>query len=161
MQTERKNMINKVTSLYLDTSIFGGFYDEIFMQDTRLLFEKIKAGKYDVFISGTVVRELKKAPENVKNLLREIEYRLIEVTPECENLADEYIKENVVGNTSRDDCVHIATATINNIDVLVSWNFKHIVNFQRIRGYNSVNTKNGYRQLEIHSPKEMGVYDDE
>ena len=153
-------MINKVTSLYLDTSIFGGYYDELFMQDTRLLFEKIKSGKYNVFVSGTVIRELKKAPENIKNLLNEINYNLIDVTTECENLADEYIAEKVVGKTSRDDCIHIATATINNIDVLVSWNFKHIVNVEKMKGYNSVNTKNGYKHLEIHSPKDMGVYDD-
>jgi hypothetical protein len=81
--------------------------------------------------------------------------------PEYEDLADEYLKEKVVGKTSRDDCIHIATATINNIDYLVSWNFKHIVNVERIKGYNSVNTKNGYKHLEIRSPKEMGVYDDD
>ena len=154
-------MINKVTSLYLDTSIFGGYYDETFMQETRLLFEKIKAGKYNVFISGTVMEELEKAPKNVKNLLKNMEFQLIEVTQECRNLADEYLKEKVVGKTSKDDCIHIATATINNIDYLISWNFKHIVNVERIKGYNSVNTKYGYKQLEIHSPKEMGVYDDE
>jgi len=60
-------MINKTTSLYLDTSIFGGYYDDIFMRETRLLFEKIKTGKYIVFISDLVEGELKKAPENVRN----------------------------------------------------------------------------------------------
>ena len=154
-------MINKITSLYLDTSIFGGYYDDIFMQETRLLFEKIKAGKYDVFISDLVEGELKKAPENVRNLLNSLKYELIEVSSECENLADEYIKEKVVGETSRDDCVHIATATINNIDYLISWNYKHIVRAEKIKGYNSVNLKNGYKQLDIHSPREMGVYDDD
>ncbi|MCL1945702.1 MAG: type II toxin-antitoxin system VapC family toxin [Chitinivibrionia bacterium] len=154
-------MINKKTSLYLDTSIFGGFFDDIFKQDTRLLFEKIKAGKYIVFISDLVKRELETAPENVKNLLEDIKYQSIEVLPEYEDLADEYLKEKVVGKTSRDDCIHIATATINNIDYLVSWNFKHIVNVERIKGYNSVNIKNGYKHLEIRSPKEMGVYDDD
>ncbi|MCL1947087.1 MAG: type II toxin-antitoxin system VapC family toxin [Chitinivibrionia bacterium] len=153
-------MVNKITSLYLDTSIFGGYFDEIFMQDTRLLFEKIKAGKYIIFISDLVERELKNAPENVRNLLKDIKYQLITISQECKILADEYIKEKVVGQTSRDDCIHIATATIFNVDVLVSWNFKHIVNFDRMKGYNSVNLKNKYRQLEIHSPKDMGVYDD-
>jgi predicted nucleic acid-binding protein len=156
-----KQMVSKITSLYLDTSIFGGYYDDIFMLETRLLFEKIKAGKYNIFISDLTERELKKAPENVKNLLEDIKYQSVNASQECENLADEYIKEKVVGKTSRDDCIHIATATINNIDVLVSWNFKHIVNFDRMKGYNSVNIKNGYKHLEIHSPKDMGVYDDE
>jgi hypothetical protein len=72
LQTERKNVVNKITSLYLDTSIFGGYYDEIFKQDTHLLFDKIKAGKYIVFISDLVKIELETAPENVKNLLEDI-----------------------------------------------------------------------------------------
>jgi hypothetical protein len=131
------------------------------MRETRLLFEKIKTGKYIVFISDLEEGELKKAPENVRNLLNSLKYELIEVSSECENLADEYIKEKVVGETSRDDCVHIATATINNIDYLVSWNYKHIVRAEKIKGYNSVNLKNGYKQLDIHSPREMGVYDDD
>jgi len=154
-------MINKTTSLYLDTSIFGGYYDDIFMRETRLLFEKIKAGKYNVFISELIKNELENAPENVKNLLNIFKYQWLKITPECKILADEYIKEKVVGATSRDDCMHIATATINNIDILVSWNFKHIVNVERIRGYNTINFKYGYKPLEIRSPKDMGVYDDE
>jgi len=56
-------------------------------------------------------------------------------------MAEEYIREKVVGETSRDDCRHIACATINKVDYLVSWNFKHIVNVFRIRGYNSINLK--------------------
>ena len=154
-------MINKTTSLYLDTSIFGGYYDDIFMRETRLLFEKIKAGKYNVFISDIVENELENAPEHVKKLLSEINYEVIYITSECENLADEYIKEKVVGKTSRDDCIHIATATIFNVDYLVSWNYKHILRAEKIKGYNSINLRNGYRQLDIHSPREMEVYDDE
>ncbi|MCL1948069.1 MAG: PIN domain protein [Chitinivibrionia bacterium] len=153
-------MVNKIKSLFLDTSVFGGYYDEIFMRETRLLFDKIKAGKYNVFISDLVEKELKKAPENVKNLLNEINYNLIDVTTECENLADEYIKEKVVGKTSRDDCIHIATATIFKIDYLISWNYKHILRAEKTEGYNSVNLKNGYKHLDIHSPREMEVYDD-
>jgi predicted nucleic acid-binding protein len=152
-------MINKKISLYPDTSIFGGYYDDVFMQDTRLLFEKIKDGTYDIFVSSLTQTELKNAPDDVKKLLNQIEWQPLTVTQDCELLADEYIKENVVGATSRDDCIHIATATIHNIDILVSWNFKHIVNIERIRGYNSVNMKHGYKRLDIHSPKEMGLYE--
>jgi len=71
------------------------------------------------------------------------------------------VKEKVVGQTSFDDCLHIATATINKIDILVSWNFKHIVNIQRIRGYNSINIRNGYQTLEIRSPKDIINYENE
>jgi len=152
-------VLDKKTSLYLDTSIFGGYFDDVFLQDTRLLFEKIKSGKYKVFISSTTKKELEKAPERVRSLLEKLDCEPIEVIPEYEALADEYIKEKVVGGTSRDDCIHIATATVNNIDILVSWNFKHIVNVERMKGYNSVNVKHGYRHLEIHSPKDLGLYD--
>lgn len=79
----------------------------------------------------------------------------IELTPDAIALAEAYIKEKVVGKTSIDDCLHIALATINHVDILVSWNFKHIVNIYRIRGYNSVNIKLGYQTLEIRSPKEI------
>jgi len=74
-------------------------------------------------------------------------------------LADTYIAENVVGETSREDCFHIALATINKVDILVSWNFKHIVNVFRIRGYNAVNLKLGYTQIDIRSPKDIVNYE--
>ncbi len=85
----------------------------------------------------------------------------IETNEEAIDLASEYIVENVVGQTSYADCLHIALATINRADFLVSWNFKHIVNIERIRGYNSINIKNGYKQLEIRSPREFEKYEDD
>lgn len=75
-------------------------------------------------------------------------------------MANEYISEKVVGLTSYADCLHIALATINRADYLVSWIFKHIVNIQRIIGYNAINIKNGYKQLEIRSPREFQKYED-
>jgi len=71
-----------------------------------------------------------------------------------------YIAEKVVGKTSLDDCLHIALATIHKADYLVSWNFKHIVNVERIRGYNSVNIKLGYSIIDIRSPREFIKYED-
>lgn len=78
---------------------------------------------------------------------------------EALKLANRYVEEKVVGETSFDDCVHIALATINKADLLASWNFKHIVNIYRIRGYNSVNLKNDYGTIEIRSPKEIIRYE--
>ncbi len=69
-----------------------------------------------------------------------------------------YIEEKVVGKTSLADCQYIALATINNVDVLASWNFKHIVNLERIRGYNSINIREGYKMIEIRTPKEIFDY---
>ena len=73
-------------------------------------------------------------------------------------MALKYIDEKVVRKTSYTDCLHIALATIYQADLLVSWNFKHIVNIERIRGYNSINIKNGYKQLEIRSPRDLMNY---
>lgn len=85
----------------------------------------------------------------------------VSITNESLDLANAYIAEKVVGQTSFDDCVHIALATINKADILVSWNFKHIVNIYRIRGYNSVNLHQGYWTIEIRSPKDIIGYEDE
>lgn len=80
---------------------------------------------------------------------------LVRVSPEGLQLAQTYVNENVVGQTSLDDCIHIATATLHKVDVLVSWNFKHIVNVYRIRGYNFINLRLGYTTIDIRSPKEI------
>ena len=98
------------------------------------------------------------APEQVRdffqNLKDEFKEKIL-VTPEALKLAQQYVNEKVVGETSLDDCIHIATATLNKVDMLISWNFKHIVNVYRIRGYNSINLRLGHGTLEIHSPKEI------
>lgn len=151
----------KKLKLYFDTSVIGGYFDDEFSEETIEIFAEVKKGVYDLAISDLTVRELMKAPENVRKLLQEKEmhFEQIIVTQEAIELATEYINEKVVGQTSFDDCIHIATATINKIDILVSWNFKHIVNIQRIRGYNSINIKNGYQSLEIRSPKDIVNYE--
>ncbi len=82
------------------------------------------------------------------------------MSEEVIQLAQKYVDENVVGKISIDDCRHIATTTLNKADFLVSWNFKHIVNVFRIRGYNSVNIKYGYSQIDIRSPKEIVTSDE-
>ncbi len=83
----------------------------------------------------------------------------VHINNEILALASKYIEEKVVGETSFDDCIHIATATYYKVDILISWNFKHIVNVYRIRGYNSINLRMNYSSLEIRSPKEIVEYD--
>lgn len=89
-----------------------------------------------------------------------INTEFIDTTDEAIDLANQYISEKVVGQTSFDDCLHIAIATISRADFLLSWNFKHIVNVKRIQGYNAINIKNGYKQLEIRSPRDYMIYED-
>ena len=148
----------KTPRLYIDTSVFGGVFDKEFERETNKLFEMVKNGEIICVYSDLCELELQNAPLKVRNHFLKIEKdttEFVEITEEINLLAEQYVAENVVGETSIDDCRHIACATINKVDFLVSWNFKHIVNVFRIRGYNSVNLKNGYLQLDIRSPKEI------
>ncbi|MCX6278665.1 MAG: PIN domain-containing protein [Bacteroidetes bacterium] len=151
----------KTIKLYIDTSVIGGYFDQEFEEETKALFKKIEQNEYCIVLSDLTERELLGAPENVKMLLKNlyITPEVVSMTTEVDDLAKEYLQEKVVGETSKDDCLHIALATINKIDILVSWNFKHIVNIKRIRGYNAINIKNGYSVLEIRSPKDLIDYE--
>ena len=148
---------------YFDTSVFGGAFDKEFDEATLKLFERVRLGKLICVFSDLTETELSDAPENVKNHFKNLPKDNLEkvmVTDEILILASKYVAEKVVGQTSFDDCVHIATATINKADILVSWNFKHIVNVYRIRGYNSINIRSNYQSLEIRSPKDILEYED-
>jgi len=144
---------------YIDTSVWGGIFDKEFEQETTLLFDMAKKESIECLYSDITESELAKAPEKVWLFFEAFPNKQkVEITPEVLKLAETYVNENVVGNTSFDDCVHIATATVHRADLLVSWNFKHIVNVYRIRGYNAINMKLGYPILNIHSPKEIISY---
>ena len=151
----------KQQRVYIDTSIIGGFFDKEFEKETKMLFQRLE-NKEVIFVISTILgKELENAPLKVKNLLNnydEDSFERVDLTNEAKELADKYIAENVVGKTNLDDCRHIALATIAKVDILASWNFKHIVNLIRIRGFNAVNLKNGYATLEIRNPKELIDY---
>ena len=149
--------------IYIDTSIVGGFFDDEFKEPTQLLFKRLENNEVKFVISDLLELELIQAPKHVNELLLKYpadRFERIELTEETMSQADRYISDKVVGRTSLEDCRHIALATINKVDVLASWNFKHIVNLDRIRGYNSVNLKLGYRPIEIRTPQELVRYGD-
>jgi len=149
--------------LYIDTSVFGGYFDDEFSEFTIPLLDRLNNDEFMLLFSTVTQDELENAPERVRNLVKKIKIAdtvFIETTDEAVDLATEYISEKVVGQTSFADCLHIALATINKADYLISWNFKHIVNVQRIRGYNAINLKNGYKILEIRSPRDFISYED-
>ena len=149
--------------LYIDTSVFGGNFDIEFAEFTLPLFERLQNGEFITLFSTVTQDELENAPLNVKELVKHLKIvntEFLETTDEAVDLATQYIKEKVVGKTSFADCLHIALATISRADYLISWNFKHIVNVERIRGYNAINIKNGYKQLEIRSPRDFIKYED-
>lgn len=150
--------------IYVDTSVFGGYYDEEFAEFTIPLFKRLNDGEFILLFSSVTQDELENAPKNVRDLVTNIrtentEY--LETTDETVELATEYITEKVIEQTSFADCLHIALATINRADFLISWNFKHIVNILRIREFNSINIKYGYKQLEIRSPRDLIKYEDD
>ncbi len=147
----------------MDTSVFGGYFDEEFEEFTIPLFERLDKSEFILLFSSVTQEELENAPENVRQLVAGIKAEnteSIDTNDEAVTLATEYINEKVVGQTSFADCLHIALATITRADYLISWNFKHIVNVQRIRGYNAINIKNGYKELEIRSPRDFMNYED-
>jgi predicted nucleic acid-binding protein len=149
--------------IYIDTSVVGGFFDEEFKEVTQRLFKRLEDNEVKFVISDLLELELIQAPNHVNELLLKYpndRFERIELTEEIMNLADRYIAEKVVGKTSLEDCRHIALATVNRVDVLASWNFKHIVNLDRIKGYNSVNLKLGYPTIEIRTPQELVSYGD-
>ena len=147
--------------IYIDTSIVGGFFDEEFREATVKLFERLDNGEVIFVVSDLLDLELLNAPQQVREHLLKYsadKFQRVELTEESIKLADTYIEEKVVGKTSLEDCRHIALATIHKVDVLASWNFKHIVNLDRIKGYNSVNLRLGYSMIEIRSPKDLVNY---
>mgnify|MGYP001164808728 CR=1 FL=1 len=149
--------------IYIDTSVVGGYFDEEFSDATQGLFKRFENNEIIFVVSDLLDLELIAAPQNVRALLHQYssgKFERIQLTEEAIKLADTYIAEKVVGKTSIEDCRHIALATIHRVDVLASWNFKHIVNLDRIKGYNSVNYRLGYPMIEIRSPKDLLHYED-
>jgi len=136
--------------IYVDTSVIGGCFDEE--------FDEFISGKKIPIISDIVLFELEGAPENVKKILEKVPNANIEyisLNKESTALANAYLDEGVVSENSLSDARHMAIATVERVDILVSWNFKHIVNINRIHLLNSVNLKLGFPILEIRSPREI------
>lgn len=144
--------------IYVETSVFGGCFDEEFEQESRELFREIREGKFVLVISATTLDELERAPMNVRRLLEDLPQTGVEIiarSAEIDRLRDAYLKAGVVGPSCELDAEHIASATVAGVDLIVSWNFKHIVHFQKIRGYHAVNLLEGYHAIPIHSPREV------
>jgi len=144
--------------VYTDTSVIGGCFDPEFSEWSNALLELSRNGDITLLIADLTLRELETAPEEVKNVVDNVPDTFVEyvvLSSEAETLAKEYISAGVVSKTVIADALHIAIATVSLADILVSWNFKHIVNYRKIRGFNGVNLLNGYRELDIRTPREV------
>ncbi len=149
----------KKLRLYLDTSVIGGCFDKEFEEFSNQLMLEITDSLAIPVISSITVAEIENAPDMIKKQLKKIlklpHTEEIFVTQEINNLGMQYLDQKVIPKKSQADAFHIAAATVNKVDILVSWNFKHIVNVHRIFGFNSVNLKEGYQTLDIRSPREV------
>jgi len=144
--------------IYTDTSAIGGCFDEKFAAESLKLFDRFRAGLDILVLSDLTLAEVEPAPQEIQDIVTGMppdRIENVEFDQEASELADEYIRSQVISKRSLADAQHIATATVARVDVLVSWNFKHIVNLPRIQGYNSVNLRLGYPLLEIRSPQEV------
>ena len=146
---------------YIDTSVFGGYWDEEFKEETRAFFECVSKDSEELVYSDITEEELKRAPQRVRELEKILEdkgisMKLIEIDEEAEMLAKVYIEEGALSKKCENDARHIALASVHGgVKALVSWNFKHMVNFRRIEQYNQINARLGYKNINIRSPKEM------
>jgi len=150
--------------VYIDTSVIGGCFDQEFEEWSNRLFDDFKSGTKIAVISDITIDELSDAPQKVQENFKAIPDDSLEILvsdSETRALADKYINEKAVSSRFYEDALHIAIATTHQVNVLASWNFKHIVNLDRIRLYNSVNIKNGYPFLEIRSPREILKFEDD
>lgn len=150
--------------VYVDTSVIGGCLDDEFRAPSLRLFDRSRAGDALLVISDTTLAELASAPAKVRAVIEDLPRKCVELirqSAESEALAEEYIRQAVVSRRMLADALHIAVATVARVDVLVSWNFRHIVNLDRIHGFNAVNLRAGYPLLEIRSPLEVWKDEDE
>ena len=148
----------KQPRIYVDTSVIGGCLDLAFETESQLLIDMARQGAVSLLISDLVAEELLQAPPAVREILATLPDECIErvfITPETESLRDSYLAREVVGPRSASDAHHVAIATVCRADMIVSWNFRHLVHYEKIRHFNSVNLHEGYGTIEIYSPKEV------
>ena len=144
--------------IYVDTSVFGGVLDEEFCAPSRGLIERAVQGEVRFLLSDLAVEELTNAPQGVKDAVSSIPRQNMERVPvgaEAKSLAAAYMTSRVVPAASEGDALHVAAATVAGANLIVSWNFKHIVNYRRIQLFNSVNLAMGYPLIDIRSPLEL------
>ena len=149
--------------IYLDPSVIGGCLDPEFAPWSNGLFLDFREDTFQPVVSELVAAEIEPAPEPIQALYRELVSLGAEVLPisaEAEALAERYLEHGIVPGRFEADALHIAMGTVGQVDILVSWNFKHIVRFDRIRMFNAVNREMGYKEIEIYSPREVTSHEE-
>lgn len=154
----------KPLRVYADTSVFGGCFDDEFSVESRRFFDEVRQGRFLLVVSEILLFELRGAPVHVREVLTKLPTEAVEVVENPEEvvaLRDAYLSVGILTETSSQDATHVAAASVADADLIVSWNFKHIVHFEKIRGFHAVNLLKGYRMVEIYSPKEVVGFEEE
>lgn len=152
-------MENRKIKVYLDTSVVSHLWqlDAIEkMQETLMLWEKFKKGKFDIYLSLLTLEEINGCNETKRDKLsehlRQIKYKILNVTDDAENIADMIVNMKILTKKSIDDCTHIGVAVSNGLDYLISWNFKHMVNIKTVNGVRAISILNGYKTIDLVTP---------
>lgn len=152
----------RAPKIYLETSVFNFVFADDApdkKQDTLKLFKEIKEGRYEPYTSDYVIDELEAAPEekrlNMLRLIKEYSVKLIEANDEAVMLSKIYVAEGVIPQKYVTDALHIAVATIVDMDFIVSLNFRHIVKRKTMLLTEVINVREGYKKIGIYSPAEV------
>ncbi len=146
--------------VYADTSVFGGVFDSEFSTPSNQFFQEVEQNNFILVTSAVVEAEIEPAPENIRHFFKKYAQlsEVVVADGAAFDLQQKYIEAGIVTKKSLDDALHVALATISQCTIIVSWNFKHIVHFDKIPKYNAVNTLNGYGNIGIYSPLEVIQY---
>ncbi len=155
-------MASRQLRVYADTSVFGGVFDPEFSAPSRKFFDEVVAGRFVLVISPVVEEELDQAPDTIRSFFASITEHAseVEITREAIDLQLQYIERGVVAERSLTDALHVAMAIVSECELIVSWNFRDIVHFEKIPKYNAVNVLNGYAHIDIYSPLEVIQHDE-
>ena len=151
----------KILRIYVDTSVIGGCFDAEFASWSSGLMQDFRLGTFRPVLSEVIAAEILPAPEPVRLQYAELlslGAEMIEVNDESLDLMGVYQAREVLAPRFRNDMLHIALATVADVDVLVRWNFRHVVRLEKIRLFNAINLELGYKSIQIHSPREVTIY---
>lgn len=155
--------VERIPRVYVETSVFGGAFDVEFERASRMFFEQVRERRFHLVTSDIVQREIETAPETVRGLFDEmlVAAEILPISDDVLQLRDAYLDAGVVTPRWSVDALHVASATVARCELIVSWNFRHIVHSEKIPRYNAVNTLQGYGGVAIYSPQEVISYEDE
>jgi hypothetical protein len=151
----------KKVRIYVDTSVIGGCFDPEFRTWSNGLIDDFRSRRFHLVLSDVTAAEVERAPDQVREIYGELTSfaEILSVTDEVLDLLEKYEAHGVLDSRFRNDMLHIALATVAEVDVLVSWNFQHIVRLDKIQQFNGINLELGYKPLAIYSPREVTTYE--